>query len=268
LKIWKNTSTLDGFDKGITFTNTKEECDIILMGSKPIDLNQFPNLKGIFRAGIGCDNVPEDEAREKGIIVKYPSKKTIDIIFNETASYTCNLILRMLYNNIGTIGPWFKEPRKQLSNKNLLVIGKGNIGRRVSSLMIPFMKVETFDIIHNDISDLKSMMQISDCITIHIPKNDNNISFINSTKLSWMKDDSILINTSRGDIVDENALYKELEKSRLRAAFDVFWEEPYTGKLLKFHPNRFFMSPHIASTCIEFLEGCSIGLNQLVKELS
>jgi len=61
------------------------------------------------------------------------------------------------------------------------------------------------------------------------------------------------VNTPRGAIVDEDALYRELSSGRLRAAFDVFWEEPYTGRLLELPSDRFMVTPHIASTCREFL---------------
>ena len=80
MKIWKNTSTLDGFDHGLEFTEIMTDADIVLMGSKFIEINQFPNLKGIFRAGVGRDNVPEKEAKGKGIIVRFPSDQTINII--------------------------------------------------------------------------------------------------------------------------------------------------------------------------------------------
>ena len=264
MKIWKNTSTLDGFDDGLTFTKSKSKADIVLMGSKPIEIKVFPNLKGIFRAGIGRDNVPEKEAKEKNIVVRYPSKETIDIIFEETACFTCGLIFRMLYSNVGTLDPWVKEPRRQLSQQNLLVIGTGNIGFRVVQLMEPLLQVTTFDIMQNEISELKPMIQQADCVTIHIPKSDENISFIDAEKLSWMKNNSVLVNTARGAIVDEEALYDEIKSGRLRAAFDVHWQEPYRGKLKEFYPDRFYMTPHVASTCSSFLKGCRDGLDQLI----
>ena len=99
-------------------------------------LYEFPNLKGIFRAGIGKDNVPEAKAVKKGILVRYPSQETIDIIYNETASFTCSLILRMLYNYVGTIEPWYKYDRPELSRQTLLVIGTGNIGRSLKNRKI------------------------------------------------------------------------------------------------------------------------------------
>ena len=268
MKIWKNTSTLDGFDDGLNFTESKNEAEIVLIGSKPIKLDEMPKLKGIFRAGIGQDNVPEKQAQEKGIIVRYPSKDTINIILEETASFTSGLIFRMLFDNVGSLDPWGKKSRCQLSHQNLLVIGTGRIGSRVAQFMEPFMKVSTFDILHNKANELKPLMQQSDCVSVHIPKSEDNISFIDKEKLSWMKCDAVLINTARGNIVEEEPLYKELKNNRLRAAFDVYWQEPYTGKLKEFYPDRFFMTPHVASTCSEFLQGCREDVDQLIIELS
>ena len=87
-------------------------------------------------------------------------------------------------------------------------------------------------------------------------------------KLSMMKDGAILINTARGAIVDEDALFSEISSNRLQAAFDVFWNEPYEGKLKGLHPDQFLMSPHVASTCSGFLRGCRKGLDELIKELN
>ena len=133
--------------------------------------------------------------------------------------------------------------------------------------MKSLLKVTTFDIMQNEISELKPMIQQADCVTIHIPKSDENISFIDAEKLSWMKNNSVLINTARGAIVDEEALYNEIKSGRLRAAFDVYWNEPYKGILKEFYPDRFFMTPHVASTCSDFLKGCRFDLNMLINEL-
>ena len=267
MNIWKNTSTLNEHDDGLIFTGNKDQADIALLGSKPIDLDEFHNLKGIFRAGIGRDNVPEEGAAGKGIVVMFPSQETIDIIYNETAAFTCSLIFRMLYRYLGTIEPWFKYDRPELSGKTLLVIGTGNIGSRVVKYMQPFMDVMTFDIIENDILELPDLIRQANCITLPIPKTGENEAFMDKKRLAVMKNNAVLVNTARGAIVDEDALYTEISSNRLRAAFDVFWQEPYDGKLMKFHPDSFFMSPHVASTCTGFLEGCRNGLDLLIKEL-
>lgn len=268
MKIWKNTSTLDGYDEGLKFTEEKDQAEIALLGSKAINLDEFPSLKGIFRAGIGKDNVPEKEARGKGILVRYPSQETMDIIYEETAVFTCNLIFRMLYGYVGVIEPWFKYDRTELSSKTLLVIGKGNIGRRVVKYMQPFIHVLTFDIIENDVSELLDLINKADCITLHIPKTDENDAFINKDRLAMMKDGAGLVNTARGAIVEEDPLYEEIASGRLLAAFDVFWKEPYNGKLKEYHPDRFYMSPHIAGYTNSFLFGCREALDNLTNNIN
>lgn len=267
MKIWTNTKTLDGFINEFEITENKADADIALIGSKPIILDEFPKLKGIFRAGIGRDNVPIEEAVEKGVRVKFPAQKTIDKIYEETANFTCYLVLRMMYSAVGTLDPWIKYNRTILNDRTLLVIGTGNIGKRVFNKMKTLMTVKTFDILSNSEDELRYFIAGADCITIHIPKQSKNINFIDAEKLSWMKDGAVIVNTSRGALVSEDALYHELKAKRLKAAFDVFWEEPYYGKLKEFYPEYFFMSPHIASTSNAFLEGSAIDFRNLIKEI-
>ena len=212
MNIWKNTNTLNGFDEGLKFTDDKDSADILLLGSKSIDLSSFRSVKGIFRAGIGKDNVPEAEAKKEILKLNIPQTVLRKSFSPETANFTCSLIFKMLYQNIGSVNKWFKQPRKEITSKKILIVGMGKIGSKVARLMDPFLKVLTFDIMKNDVGELKNLFVQADCISLHIPKNKNNISFIDSEKLSWMKDSSSLINTARGDIVDENALYEELKE--------------------------------------------------------
>lgn len=268
MKIWKNTPTLNGYDEGFCFTENKNEAEILLLGSKSVSINDFPNIKGIFRAGVSKDNIPVLDQNNRIITVRFPSEHTLKYIYNETANFTCSLIFRMNYQNVGSITPWKKIDRMQLQDKVLLVIGTGNIGSIVANKMRNFLKVLTFDIRENTSSDFLSMLPRADFVSLHIPNLSENRSFFNSEKLNMMKNGSVLINTARGQIVDEDALLDELKKDRIRAAFDVFWEEPYHGQLTKYYPEKFFMTPHIASTCIGFLIGCRNDLKKLIEELS
>jgi phosphoglycerate dehydrogenase-like enzyme len=267
IKIWKNTKTLDGQVDDLTFTDYKKEADIALLGSKPVRPEEFPKLKGIFRAGVGRDNFPIKEADRRGIKVAFPSPRTIEFIYEETANFTCYLILKMLYAHVGTLSPWEKFPRGGLQNKILLVIGKGNIGKQVWEKMKAFMKVNTYDVMENSPTELISMLKEADVVSLHIPNLPENKNFVDAEKLALMKDHSILINIARGALVSKEALYRELEKQRLYAAFDVYWQEPYEGKLKKIHPDRFFMTPHVASTCDAFLRGTTDDLRLFLKEV-
>ena len=267
MKIWKNTKTLDGLIDDLTITKLESEADVALLGGKSIELKDFPKLRGIFRAGVSKNNVPIDDAAKRDIKVRFPSHKTINYIYEETANFTCYLVLKMLYQKIGTLDPWIKYNRGALSNRKLLVIGRGNIGKKIINKMKNFMEVYSWDIINDDFEKLKELISSCDCISLHIPQTEDNIKFFDAEKLSWMKKKSILINTSRGPIVDEDALYNEMMKKRIKAAFDVFWKEPYFGKLKEFHPDQFYMTPHVGSTCNEFLQGAAIDLTAFINEL-
>jgi phosphoglycerate dehydrogenase-like enzyme len=174
----------------------------------------------------------------------------------------------MLYDDVGSLNPWAKYDRNALVNKKLLVIGMGNIGGRVYKKLETFMDVVSWDIENSGIDLLRKYMKTSDCVTLHIPETEENRGFIDKTKLSWMIDESVLVNTARGAIVSEKALFEELRSARLKAAFDVYWDEPYSGRLKDYHPDRFHMTPHVASTCNTFLDGSAEDLRTFVSEVS
>lgn len=144
-----------------------------------------------------------------------------------------------------------------LAGRKLLVVGAGKIGGRVAKKMRAFLEVRTFDAATDGSGDLERLVRGADAVSLHIPLNDETRGFMNVERLSWMKDGALLVNTARGPVVDEEALYRELKAGRLRASFDVFWEEPYRGKLMELEAERFLVTPHVASTCREFLEGCA-----------
>ena len=267
MKVYLETKTLDGYVDDLDLTTDKTEAEIVLIGSRKFDLKPFVNAKGIFRTGAGKDNIPWDDAKDMNVDVGFPSVDTTDVIFRETANFTCNAILRWCYRSVGELESWTKFNRKALNSYKLLVVGTGNIGTQVCEKMKNFMDVSTFDILKNQTSEFEDLVKKSDIVSLHIPLNDRTRGFFGEVELSYMKNDSLLVNTARGPIVDEEALNKELMANRLSATFDVFWEEPYRGKLKSLHPNPFYMTPHISSTCKEFLEGMNYDFREFIKNL-
>ena len=255
MTYWKNTATLDKLVPDLLNTVDAAEAEIAVIGSKPIDLSAMPKLKGIFKCGVGTDNVPFEEAKERGVEICMPSEQTKRYIFEETANFAVYLVFRMLFNDIGKVDGWVKQSRGFLGNKKVLVIGQGNIGAHVTRKLAPSVDVLTFDVLQNSMDELQGLIAQADVISLHIPLMDATTGFIDAEKLSWIKDGAALVNTARGPVVDEDALYAEIKSGRLRAAFDVFWKEPYEGKLKQFHPERFLMSPHVSSNCENFLTG-------------
>lgn len=265
MKFWKNTATLDHLVPELLETVEAQEAEIAVIGSKPIDLSVMPKLKAVFKCGVGTDNVPFKEAEERGVEICMPSEQTKRYIFEETANFAVYLVFRMLFNEIGEVDGWKKQSRSFLGNKTVLVIGQGNIGAHVTRKLQPSVKVLTYDILENSSEELEAFIKEADVVTLHIPLMPATEGFFDAEKLSWMQAGAALVNTARGPIVDENALYEEVKVGRLRAAFDVFWKEPYEGKLKQFHPERFLMSPHVSSNCENFLTGLAADLRVLIE---
>lgn len=266
MKIWKNTRTLDELVPFLSHPCSPSEAEIAVIGSKAIDLDEFPNLRGVFKCGVGRDNVPEALLSERQIEVCFPSDATQNTIYDETSSFAVHLILRMLYSDLGSIDSWIKKQRQSLESKTVLVIGLGNIGGRVKEKLTPMVNVSEYDILSSVEEDLKGLVEGADVISLHVPLTDSTRHLMDSEKLGWMKDGAAVVNTARGPVVEESAFLSEVRTGRLRGAFDVFWEEPYKGPLREFHPSSFLMSPHVASNCNAFLEGLADDFSEFVKK--
>ena len=266
--IHKATNTLDGYLPSLQYTEKKTLAEVLLVGGKKFSLDDFPNLRGIFKTGVGTDNLPFAEASSREIEITLPSENTCDIIFEETASFTCHLILDGLYVDAGEWARWEKADRDALRQRRLLIIGVGHIGRRVADRMRGFMDVDTFDSAHDSPDLFEGKVRAADCVSLHVPLTPDTRGLFNAERLAWLSDGALLVNTARGAVVDEEALYNELSIGRLRAAMDVFWEEPYRGKLSALPPDRFIRTPHIASTCNDFLRGAATDFMAFITRLS
>tara|TARA_Y100000741_G_scaffold362940_1_gene350045 strand:- start:269 stop:1081 length:813 start_codon:yes stop_codon:yes gene_type:complete len=267
MKIFNLTNTISAYNKNLNYTFDKSLAEIIIVGGKKIDLKEFPKLKGIFKTGVGTDNLPFKECKGKDILIELPSNKTKEIIYNETAIFTLHLILSLFYKSTGNFNRWEKIKRKSSKNTNVLIVGLGNIGKKVFNLTSPIFNVETFDILSNSLDELDDKLKLSDFVTLHIPLNDQTYHFMNENRLSKLKNKCCLINTSRGQIVDEDALYNELESKRIFAALDVFSKEPYVGKLNSIKGNL-IKTPHIASSCIGFYDGLANDFIKFYKKIN
>ena len=266
--IYKATNTIDDYLPSLQFTEDKSLAEVILVGGKKFSIEDFPRLKGVFKTGVGTDNLPFSEAKSRSVQIALPSEGTCDIIFEETAVFTCHLILKGLYAGAGNWNTWTKRIRKAMQHQQLLVVGTGHIGQRVAKKMRGFVRVDTFDTAQDAIDHLEPKIRNADCVSLHVPLNEDTRSLFNAERLSWMQDGALLVNTSRGPVIDEDALYAELASSRLRAAIDVFWQEPYQGRLCELPEERFIRSPHIASTCKEFVQGTASDFLAFLNNLS
>ncbi len=265
--LYRLTRALDGFADDVPSTDDHAAARVLLLGSQPVEISRFPSLRGLFRAGAGTDNVPWAEAQARGIAVGLPSAASLDILYEEVAAFACHLVLRLAFADAVAMAGWDRRPRRALRRQTALVVGPGHIGGRVARALAPLLVVETFDA-RRPRAELRARLAAADVVSLHLPLNDDTRGLVGPEELAALRDGAGIVNVSRAALVDEQALAAEIRGGRLRAAFDVFWEEPYAGPLAAFAPDRFFMTPHVAGSCREFLAAEAEDLRAFVREVT
>ena len=234
----------------------------------------------IVRFGVGHDGVDKDLARRHNIIVAN-TPGTLDASVAEHALWLMGALAKRLPSHDRSLraGDWRPQSGFEVEGKTLGIIGFGAIGRRVAVKAHFGLGMRVLAADCRPVSDLektegKSIEEIktqfglqlystdvdavlreADVVTIHMPANPETQNFFNAARLSLMKPDALLINTGRGPIVDECALYDALDEGRLAGAgLDVFQAEPYApvrpDKDLRTLHNV-VLTPHVASNTAE-----------------
>ena len=231
----------------------EDDYSALIAGTEPLTANVLSgarSLKVISRVGTGLDNIDMDAAEKLSIKIL----NTPDALTDAVAELTIGLILSALRRlNIADRnireGIWRKEPGLLFNGKVLGIIGFGRIGRRVAELARGFNAEILFYDSRNILEasagqvSFKELLSRSDIITIHASGKK---SIVSREDIDQMKDGAILINTARGGLVDEEALYDALKSRKLSyAALDGFIEEPYKGRLIGV--DNILLTPHIGS---------------------
>ena len=235
--------------------------DALIAGTEPITdyvLSNAKHLKLISRVGIGLDSVDLNSARNKKILVSY----TPDAPAPAVAELTIGLMISLLRSiNVSNLqmhnGKWHRFFGRRISEINIGVIGAGRIGSRVLRRTQAF---GTPTLLVNDLMpdhELDKTMRInwstkneifvnSDLITLHLPLTKLTKNLITKEELLLMKKDSLIINTSRGGIINENDLFEVMKNGHIGgAAVDVFEKEPYDGPLVDI--DRCLLTAHMGS---------------------
>ncbi|WKZ33186.1 MAG: phosphoglycerate dehydrogenase [Thermodesulfobacteriota bacterium] len=229
----------------------------LIAGTERLDgpvLGAMRGLRIISRCGAGLDNIDLDAAKRLGVAVyNTPSGPTLAVA-ELAVALLLNLARRITEMDRDVRkGVWRKSAGSLLKGKKVGIIGFGRIGRKVAALLSPFgAEIRYFDPCRDESdsgcspSDIDELLAWADAITIHASLASQCMRILGLRELSLMKEGAILVNTSRGGVVDEAALYEALSSGRLSgAALDVFEEEPYSGPLTAL-PNV-ILTPHIGS---------------------
>jgi len=217
--------------------------------------------KIIARVGVGLDNIDQGAAKEKNIRVINAVEGAITAV----AELVIGLMLSMAReipraDREIRNGNWIKKELmgSELQGKYLGIVGLGNIGKRLGKLakslhmnIIGYDVVPIDDEFSKDVglmkADLDTLLSSADYVSLHVPLLESTHHMINTEKLKLMKNTARIINTSRGGVIDEEALYNSLKEGSLAgAALDVFEAEPAIGNRLITLPN-FVATPHMGA---------------------
>ena len=264
--------------------NLKEQLkdvDGILLRTTKLDkeiLEHCDNLKIISRHGVGYDNVDLDFLNENKIALCITSTSNAVSVAEHVLSFFIYLTKKLsLSDSLVKEGNF--EKRSELPNffelykKKVLIIGFGRIGKEVAKRCLGFdMEVYVYDpfldneiIIRNQCIPIEKNqgLAIADFITIHLPLNGDTKNFISQTELNLMRKNSILVNTSRGGIVNENDLCIALESKKIQGAgMDVFVSEPPESNHPFFKLDNILLTPHNAALTLECRERMSLEASQ------
>ena len=237
------------------------DVDGVIAGTEPYraeTLKEAKRLKVIARVGIGLDSVDLAYCRDRGIAVTYTPEAPSDGVAELTVANILKL-LRHIHESDHSVreGAWNRLMGLLVREITIGVIGVGRIGGRVIRLLQPFHPnilahdinpaVRAEKLPHTRWCELDELLKTADLVTVHIPLNDANRHFIDRRRIGEMKTGALIVNTSRGPVVDETALTDALQQQHLGgAALDVFEKEPYEGPLTKL--DRVVLTAHMGAS--------------------
>ena len=260
---------IGNFEVVIVRSRTKITKDMIEKADK---------CKIIARVGVGLDNIDQTAAKEKNIRVI----NAVEGAMNAVGELVIGLMLSLAReipraDREVRNGNWIKKELMgtELRGKYLGIVGLGNIGKRLGRLAKALnMNIIGYDVVPIDEefskevglmkADLGTLLASSDYVSLHVPLLDSTKHLINAEKMDTMKNTSRIINTSRGGVIDEDALYEYLKDGKLGgAALDVFEVEPATSNKLASLPN-FISTPHMGA---QTKEAQSLAANVIAEKI-
>jgi len=262
------------------------DVEVLIVRSKPIVTRRVimagDKLRIIARAGVGLDNIDLEAARERNIkVINAPEAAT-----NSVAELAIGLMLAVLRkiaysDRMMRSGEWVKKKAMgyELGGKTLGIVGMGRIGRTVARIAYHGfgMRIIYYDVVRckrefeEEVKakyvDLETLFRESDIVTLHVPLTPETRHLVNEDKLRLMKKTAILINTSRGGVVDTNALVKALSEGWIAGAgLDVYEEEPLPPNHPLTRLDNVVLTPHIGASTYEAQEKAGITVVEKIIE--
>ena len=238
--------------------SARPDVEALLVANEPVPVDLLPELKLVANFGVGYDRLGIEELRRRGIAVA----NTPGVLSAATADLTLALILavrRRVVEGDARVrrgewrGSWADGfLAEELTGSTLGIIGLGRIGQAVArraqgfELRVLYAQRTRAETDLGEFRELDELLAESDLVTIHAPLTPETRGLLDARRLAVLRDGAAVVNTARGEIVDESALTAELVSGRLRAGLDVFTHEPHVPEELLELPNV-VLTPHLGS---------------------
>jgi len=242
------------------------DVDAALVGNDAVTesvIAAAPNLKVVSKHGVGVDNVDVPAATRAGVIVTNTPGANQVAVAEMAVALIMGLTRKLAYHDtVVKSGGWSRIIGTELANKTVGLVGLGRIGKevvlRLEGFQVKFLAYDvyqdsTFAAQHRvQFVELNELLAKSDFVTLHAVLTADTKSLIGEKELALMKPGAYLVNTARGGLVDEQALYRALAENRLAGAgLDVFAEEPPKGSPLLQLGEKVLLAPHMGAQTTE-----------------
>jgi glyoxylate reductase len=234
------------------------EVEGLVVANGPVPLELLSGLRIVANFGVGYDRVDVEACRERGVVVT----NTPGVLDRATADLAFALVLAArrdvvagdrLVRSGGWSGSW-SEGRlaDDVSGSTLGIVGLGRIGGAVArrargfDLRVLYTQRHDVDTDLGEFRELDALLAEADIVTLHVPLTPETTGLVDARRLALLQDGACLVNTARGEIVDQPALVAELVSGRIRAGLDVFVDEPHVPPELLELPNV-VLTPHLGS---------------------
>lgn len=268
----RNKPELDVYEKSKV---TQEELKILLPKASGLIIrsattvtkeivDMAPNLKYVVRAGEGTDNIDKKYCESKGIVVANTPGANANSAAEHAVALMMSVLRKIPYAHASMReGVWDKASYagNELANKKIGIVGFGKIGQIVAKRVAGFdPKVLFFDSYVDmttipyatKASNLQEIFSTCDIVSLHTPLNDSTRNLVNKDLLDLMPSHAILVNASRGGIVNEDDLINHLKEKKIRgAAMDVFSKEPLPGDSPLRNIDNLILTPHLGASTAE-----------------
>ena len=254
-----------------------------LAGSEPYTrkvFNALPDLKIVARAGVGWDAVDVQAATDHGVVVTIAPGTNQDAVAEHTFMLMLALAKSLMTQHTKIReGQWLRRANLPLRGRVLGLIGLGRIGKSVALRGISFgMKIMAYEPCPDNVfiqkhgitlTTLEDVLAGSDYISLHLPLSPESHHLINKKSLELLKPTAFLINTARGAIIDEDALYKALREKRIAGAgLDVFEPEPPLSHNPLLKLDNVIVTAHTAGVDIQSRDEMALLAAQCIARIS